>query len=542
MAILEKERVSLNILCTIKSEIDMPESQISFNASNIDDIINDELGINCCLKELQTNKFNGFDSYEAAAYLLKWCVRITTIYFKHILPIKSDDDNDGISKSLFIDSVLNDEYEKMMTFFANIAENKKEYSLSPDDFKRKHNVIEMQEDASKILSSIKNKLIAIKEVSSTELFLPAIKGKHCPIYISTDLKAMLCKTIADAAPDKILILSDAIVGEYYELGDWLNQLAEDSCCVIDEYIIDNASEKTLSQMQDTLMFSESKRLTKASLIIIFGGGSVGSIGGMTAKLYFRGIKYLYVPTTLLSQIDCAIGCKHSLNGALGKNKFGVYNLPESVIINPLICGTLCIEQKKSGLVEALKHGLCQSQKLLDKIINYNYDCFDVISLTKIITETIKCKLEYMKDDPYASSPELAMEFGHKVAHAVEHLSKESMPHGVCVAFGMVAEAKLFSIMYSESTDAANMMTHIIEMVKKVVSHIKIPCEHTNKQIADAVLYDNKRREDAIPFIRLISEQNPSVVWISENDAFMRQLEEAIGFARECFTPKQEGIS
>jgi len=543
---MEKESVLLNIFDLVENE-----AAIGIAWESVDAIIGAEFGIDYCLKMLEEKgkdywcceegnpkwkvcDFKEFDEYEMTACSFKLCINNTMSYFAQILPIKPKSNNESAIKTLFLDSVLNAEYEKMMDFSAKIYEYKKEFNLSPDDFKMKYNLIEIQKSAFNILTNVKHKLIAVKSINDTELSLPEINSTRCPIYISIDLKTMLQRAINKAAPDKILIITGSTVHKFYGMGYFIRSFVKDSYCEIYEYIIDNASKKTLSQVQDVLRFAEEKRLTRKSLIILFGGGSVGSIGGMASKLYVRGIKYIYVPTTLLSQIDCAIGCKHSVNGYLGKNKFGVYNLPESVIINPLIGETLCIEQKKSGLIEALKHGLCQSKALLDKISNYSYACFNIISLTEIITETITCKLEYMKEDPYASSPELPMEFGHKVAHALEFLSEESMPHGICVAFGMVAEARLFSVRFRESNDTGNILAHIIETVKKVVPYIELSCEYTNKKIADAVLYDNKREKDAIPFIRLVSEQNPSVTWINEDDNFMHQLEESIGFARECF--------
>jgi len=551
---MENKSILLDILNHVKNETDISKflfsskaSRASLDADNdvsvkpikniselsIEDVINANLGIDFCLKTLQSNDFNGLDEYKMTACLFKWCIKITMLYLSQILPIKPTSYNENTFKTLFLDSALDNEYENMMTFSTNIVEN--EHNLSSDEVNAKYSKSEIRKKARNVLTNIKNKLLTIDNANDVELSLPAIDAIQCPIYISINMKSQMEKVVNQIVPDKILVISDTDVCKHYDLACMINSFVKDSNCEIFEYIVENSNKKTPSQMLDALMFAEEKRLTKASLIIIFGGGSVGSIGGMVAKLYFRGIKFIYVPTTLLSQIDCAIGCKHSVNGHFGKNKFGVYHLPEAVIINPLFIGTLSVDHKKSGLSEALKYGLCQSKTLMSKVINYNYTCFNIISIMDIITETIKCKLEYMKEDPYASSPELHMEFGHKIAHALEFLSEESMPHGICVAFGMVAEAKLFSIRFGEASDAISMVSYITDAVKKVVSNLELSCAYTSNEIADAVLYDNKRRKDAIPFIRLVSEQNPSVEWIAEDDVLMRQLEESIAFARECFS-------
>lgn len=182
---------------------------------------------------------------------------------------------------------------------------------------------------------------------------------------------------------------------------------------------------------------------RQSLIFNLGGGVVGDLGGFVASTYKRGIKFVQVPTTLLSQLDASIGGKVGVDFLSLKNALGVFNNPEAVFINPGFYSTLSDRQLKSGFAEALKHALIADRTMWDSIKkitdlrNIDWDPF--------LEESLLIKKRIVENDPFERGPRKALNFGHTIGHAIEGVLLDSdMPllHGEAVLLGMIAESKI----------------------------------------------------------------------------------------------------
>ena len=382
-----------------------------------------------------------------------------------------------------------------------------------------------------VLQSTKEKLQLIQRVSHFEYKLPNLE-KETPIYYDVNLKKLLYNAVNKKDYDKIILITDANVARFYDIKPWIAEYNK-PC---EEFIVkDNVSDKSPSKLFEILEFLEKSGITTTSLLILFGGGSIGNMGGVAAGLCFRGIDFLHVPTTLLAQLDSSIGCKQSVNGFISKNKFGLFHVPESININILFNDTLEKEHLQSGLVEALKHGLCQSQDLANDVIVYCEENLsiggNIEKLENILLKTIKYKLEYMQEDPYENSPNQHLELGHKIGHAVEFLAKEKIPHGICVAFGIIAEAKYFSL---QNVISPKLMQLLENYLVKAVGRIRGLCSIDNERIIDCLFLDNKIKKNQLPLVLLKGIEKPESTMVSLDKNSTELIIQSINYAKEVF--------
>lgn len=187
----------------------------------------------------------------------------------------------------------------------------------------------------------------------------------------------------------------------------------------------------------------SSNITRSDLIITLGGGVVGDLGGFVAATLLRGIKFVQVPTTLLSQVDSSIGGKVAINANGGKNLVGNFYQPVKVIIDPEFLLTLDFREIKSGLGELIKHSLIKDNKLFDSLLNYsNFD--DLYkNIEDILYDSLKVKKDVVQKDEYDKSIRMILNFGHTIGHAIEKkLKVNEISHGEAVAIGMLEITKI----------------------------------------------------------------------------------------------------
>lgn len=184
---------------------------------------------------------------------------------------------------------------------------------------------------------------------------------------------------------------------------------------------------------------------RTSVVIAFGGGIVNDMGGFLAAVFMRGIPVLQVPTTLLAQVDAAIGGKTGANLKAGKNLIGAFHQPLAVAIDPEVLQTLPEREYRAGLYEVVKYGVIASPELFDLLTNRAADVFahrpEV--LDRIIAESVRIKAEVVSADEREGGLRKILNFGHTVGHALEAETQYSrFLHGEAVAFGMRAATDL----------------------------------------------------------------------------------------------------
>jgi len=199
---------------------------------------------------------------------------------------------------------------------------------------------------------------------------------------------------------------------------------------------------TVSRIYDALVRVNADR---ASTLITFGGGVIGDMAGFAAATYLRGIALVHVPTTLLAQVDSAIGGKVGVNHPLGKNMIGSFYQPHAVLIDPLVLGTLPRREFRAGLYEVIKYGMTSSRPLFERVAGERKAIFARApeALTAIIAESCRIKASVVADDEREAGPRRILNFGHTAGHAIEAVTKyRRFRHGEAVGYGMLVAAEL----------------------------------------------------------------------------------------------------
>ena len=184
---------------------------------------------------------------------------------------------------------------------------------------------------------------------------------------------------------------------------------------------------------------------RTSIVVAFGGGIVTDLGGFLAAIFMRGIPVVQIPTTLLAQVDAAVGGKTGANLVSGKNLIGAFHQPLAVLIDPDVTATLPDREYRAGLYEIIKCGVIRDRALFgvfeterDRIAERAHDV-----LEHIIAAAVRIKAEVVSEDERESDLRRILNFGHTIGHTLEaETSYVRFLHGEAVAFGMIAAAKL----------------------------------------------------------------------------------------------------
>jgi len=240
-------------------------------------------------------------------------------------------------------------------------------------------------------------------------------------------------------------------------------------------------------------------LDRRSLLVNLGGGVIGDMGGFAAATFMRGIEFLNIPTTLLSQVDASVGGKTGIDFQGIKNGIGVFKDPVGVVIDVDTLKTLPKREFISAFGEIIKHGIISGQKYFDLVTSKKPGEFNEKELIEIIKQSIKIKSNIVKKDPKEKDLRKVLNFGHTIGHAIESLSwKTDRPllHGEAVAIGMVAETNL------ASSNCVSCTAGDFLLIKKAIIKTGLPSVIPNIKIEDIIkimLFDKKNNQGGILF-------------------------------------------
>ena len=240
--------------------------------------------------------------------------------------------------------------------------------------------------------------------------------------------------------------------------------------------------------------------TRSSLIINLGGGVITDMGGFIASTFKRGIDFINIPTTLLSQVDASIGGKTGVDLDGLKNLIGVINNPEAVYVDPDFLRTLPKNEIISGFGEIIKHGLIQDKTYWEVIKNIEYK--SVADYAQLIYRSIDIKNDIVIDDPTEKNVRKLLNFGHSVGHAIETYSLESeftsLLHGEAIAIGMICESY---ISYKKRLLKKDELDEIVDFILPIYPKF-IMNEITYNRILEIMKNDKKNRGKEFNFTLL----------------------------------------
>jgi len=203
--------------------------------------------------------------------------------------------------------------------------------------------------------------------------------------------------------------------------------------------------KTMASVDKLLRQMARAGADRGSLLIAFGGGIVGDVGGFLAAIYMRGISYIQVPTTFLAQVDSSVGGKVGVNLPEGKNLVGNFHHPRAVFADIAVLGTLPERELKAGLMESIKAGIIRDRALL-RFMEEHADqvlARDAKALEKVIAASIRMKAGVVNRDERENGLRMILNLGHTVGHALEQTTGyKVLLHGEAVGWGMIAALHL----------------------------------------------------------------------------------------------------
>lgn len=263
-----------------------------------------------------------------------------------------------------------------------------------------------------------------------------------PILLGADALGKIANCLKDLKASRIFVVTNSIVWNFH--GKRFKEALGNSAFLRYE-LPDGEGAKSLGELEKLYSFLIEKGADRKSVIIAFGGGVVGDTAGFAAASFMRGIPFIQVPTTLLSQVDSSVGGKVGINHPLGKNMIGAFYHPKAVIIDTNTLGTLPERELRCGLGEVVKYGYIADAHFLATLKNELPKLLqlDATTTISVIQRCLEIKRDIVNADEREQGIRAILNFGHSFGHAIEALHKfEGIKHGEAVLAGMLPALSL----------------------------------------------------------------------------------------------------
>lgn len=316
--------------------------------------------------------------------------------------------------------------------------------------------------------------------------------------------------VASLDTPQVIVITDVNTAQFV-----LPVLTADSSAVRDARLIKvNSGEhyKTLDELSKIWEGLQENNATRQTVIINVGGGVISDMGGFAASTFKRGLRFINVPTTLLSAVDASVGGKTGINFNGYKNQIGVFSEPEAAIISTCYFNTLPAQELLSGYAEMIKHSLLEGKEMFDKLMKYSvqYPMFDSEALFPLLQQSVELKARIVEQDPTETGTRKVLNLGHTIAHAFETLGynrKSPIPHGYAVAWGLVVEMILSNMLYGFSSEELH---NFAAYVLKNYNAYDITCDDY-PALLDAMKQDKKNaKPEEVTFTLLKDFGEPEI--------------------------------
>lgn len=296
------------------------------------------------------------------------------------------------------------------------------------------------------------------------------------VIVGTGVISKLTEIVDLRKYSKIFLITTPTVEKY------LAQKISDAIPESVEKIVEEVQEpeKNIDTVKKIWEQLRAKNCDRKSLIIILGGGVLGDVAGFAASTYMRGVPFIQIPTTLLSQVDSSVGGKTGINFLGVKNLIGTFVQPIAVICDVDILSTLPDRQFIEGFGEIIKHGILFNREYFDFVTSKKPKEFSKEELVSIVSSSVKIKANIVNEDEKELGKRKLLNFGHTIGHALEALSQSTdklLLHGEAVSIGMVVEARI-SQLKDLTTDA------VVDLIKTTLVKTDLPTDLPNFKVED----------------------------------------------------------
>jgi 3-dehydroquinate synthase len=317
------------------------------------------------------------------------------------------------------------------------------------------------------------------------------------VHVGAGLRADFAARIARVAPaHAYAVVTDDNVGPLYAaaLAAALEAHGRVSTHVVPSGE-ENKTRTSWARITDELLDAGCARDTT---VVALGGGVVGDLAGFVAATFMRGVPVVQCPTSLLAMIDASLGGKTGVDTHAGKNLVGAFHAPAAVLADVDVLGTLPIEQRRSGLAEAIKHGVIADVAYLNEL-DERIDALvagEPAATLDAVARSVEIKLAVVQADVRERGQRKTLNFGHTLGHAIEQATGYALLHGECVAIGMVLEAALAERIGVAAEGTARAIARILE-------HAGLPTQRPASITADEVFaatrHDKKARAGTVEY-------------------------------------------
>jgi 3-dehydroquinate synthase len=318
--------------------------------------------------------------------------------------------------------------------------------------------------------------------------IPVILKKEC----DDSYKVIIDDLNVHSFDTKVAIVTNTTVANLH-LKTLLDKITAKKLHVI--IIPDGEEYKNLKTIEYILDKMFEYKLDRKSILIAFGGGVVGDMTGFAASIYQRGIDFMQIPTTLLSQVDASVGGKTGINNKFGKNLLGAFHQPISVCIDTQFLKTLPKREFGAGFAEIVKMAVTFDKEFFEFLENADLSNDDI--LKKTIAKCVKLKAEIVSKDEKETGIRAALNYGHTFGHVIENETDYSeFLHGEAVAMGMVMANEL-------ACELGFMTKEEASRVIKLLEKYDLPTKYKIKNIDDFYEHfflDKKSANNKIKFI------------------------------------------
>ena len=352
----------------------------------------------------------------------------------------------------------------------------------------------------------------------TKILNVELGDKSYPIYIGIDLLSMKSLFVDQIQGRQVMIVTNKTIAPLYL--DKLTSILDGFN--VQSVILPDGEEfkklETLNKVFDALLEA---KFDRTSTLIALGGGVIGDITGFAAASYQRGVGFIQVPTSLLSQVDSSVGGKTGINHELGKNMIGAFYQPKAVIIDVNTLDTLSNQEFSAGMAEVIKYGLLGNADFLS-MLEANIESIMARKKDLIIEVIFNCcqdKARIVELDEFEKGKRALLNLGHTFGHGIENaFGYGNYLHGEAVSIGMVMAAKL-------SKDEGNLSHEETLRVESILSKADLPIS-INKTIDSETLItamslDKKSIDGKIRLVLLKSLGDSYLTDSYSNENFMK---------------------
>ena len=328
-----------------------------------------------------------------------------------------------------------------------------------------------------------------------------LDDRSYPIYIGTGLVGQADLIGPHIHGQSALIVTNSTVAPLYL--DAVRQALDSTQIRHDQIILDDGEQyKTMASIETIIDLLLTNRHDRRTTVIALGGGVIGDVAGFAASIYQRGVNFIQIPTTLLSQVDSSVGGKTGVNHPLGKNMIGAFYQPQCVIADIDTFNTLPARELSAGLAEVIKYGLIHDVEFFDWL-EINIDSLSNLDqelLAQAVLVSCQNKARVVELDERESGLRAILNLGHTFGHAIETvMGYGNWLHGEAVAAGMVMAIDL-SI--REGLVDEEVRQRAVALLQRAGLPVTPPVEITVEQYLNAMAIDKKNVDGRIKLVLL----------------------------------------